>query len=293
VVPSDAFENDFVLNGHALFMDNVDSSPRAIFIEGAGIRAMSQGDHKIIIKENEYEKLKGFPPADKGAFLEIYDLEKDKGELSNLARTGLGIEPELIEALWKRKMAFAKGRLDQIDYLSKYLGGKGVNLYPERINELYEIKVAAGKEDRAFTIMVKPLGKMGSYLGRDFSAEDQIITDPENTYVVFHVKLEAGATKQFGFTPFPPDDPLTIWAEEWDFDIGDIYVGQYSIAYPGPPVVIAKERDFRLAGSKTEPKIDSANEYGVFLWRWAGPKSATTGMGGHVTNALRAWGYVK
>jgi len=268
------------------------AAQRTIYIEGAGITAVRQSKNKLIMKNCPYDKLKGHQSTDKGRLLEIYNLENDPKELSNLA----GIEKEdealFLEKLWERKVIFSKLRKEQLEMLSNYMGQAAQELYPERANEAYELRIAAGDKDRTFTLVIDPARKVGSYLGQNFEIGDQIIVDKENSYVVIELTVKAGKTKKFAFSTFPTDDPVVIQATSDKFEIGEIYIGEYSIAYPAYPLIIEKPRDFRLITAERSPKIRTS-EHGIYLWRWSGTKTAITTMGGHVKSALRSWGYVK
>ena len=120
------------LNGNDLFgmQQNEELTQRTIYVEGAGITALRQNNNKMIVKIAPYEKLKSHPSSDKGRLLEIYNLEKDPKELSNLADTEEEKEQLFLEKVWHRKINFSRQREEQINRLSNYMLSIGNQLHP-------------------------------------------------------------------------------------------------------------------------------------------------------------------
>lgn len=279
------------LDGLDLFSESVAGRP--LYFEGAGITAMLSENRKAIAKSAPYSYLDNAPSTDKGKLCEVYDLSSDPGETKNRYPKILPAEENLLSQLYWKKIALAKRRARQVEQVVNHLGYDAESLYPNRATEMIEMQFVAGETDTAFLGVIDMEHWLGSYLGRDFSDGDMILAGENGDYVILEVNVAAGESKQFAFTPFPPEDSfsLSFFANHWP--LAGAYVGPYTLAFSGYPLLLGNPRDMRLMTTTTAPKVNPQTDSGIFIWRWKTQLGATTNMGGKVEEALRTWGYVK
>ncbi|MCZ7582470.1 MAG: sulfatase [Deltaproteobacteria bacterium] len=271
-----------------------DTPANPVYLEGAGVWAISDGEDKLIVKEGPYERMNGRHPADGGRFLEYYDLAKEPRERANMAGTHPPFETHLADMLYEKRLQLARYRQSQLDALAATVENVE-HLYPHRFAETVNVMFAAGEHDRHFFGTVRCAESLLSLLGADLEPDDELYPWESRIGLSYSIAVPAGETRRFGFTPWPPDAEfvMTFQDQTGSLPANHVYAGPYTLAYPGNPARLGGKRDVKLLASPSPPPVDAEVDFGAFIWYTPASTKAGTAMGGQVKDALKAWGYVK
>ena len=258
----------FSLPGKNLLADSSEETERVFLVEGAGQSALRIGPHKLILR-NRPTRL----DATGWNLMGVYDLSQDPTESKNLAGQGTPFEDALLIQLAATQKQLASVRHRQVERLARYVGEQVFEIYADPGQEAYELVLSAGSARRLFTVVVRAQRWLGGFACTDCDDADTLVADPDGEFVAFEMRVDAGKAKIFTFTPYPSSDQVQLEIYADGEPIPSVWIGPWAIAFADRPLVIGAARDLRLMIADAMPQIDSAVDFGAFLWRW-GDRSA-------------------
>ncbi|MCB9477032.1 MAG: sulfatase [Deltaproteobacteria bacterium] len=238
----------------------------AVYLESADASAWIEGKQKLIVKEMAYENVTG-DPVDGGHLMELYDLDNDPSETTNLVDEQPYRAATLARRLLDHRRVLVERRERQIAQLTELLP-RAATLYPDRFVEKVHVRLNAGAEDRRFYGTVRAGVPVASFHGYDADAGDRLDPWPSGVGLSFAVAVPAGQSRQFAFTPWPPDAPIaiSILDNRGPVNPNRVHAGPYRLPYVDNPAQIGTMRDVVLLAAPDAPFVDADNDHGADIW---------------------------
>ena len=244
-----------------------DNWETTLFFAGPGIVALRNTAWKAIVKDREYPGVDPETAVDKGRAFELYDLKNDPQETQNLAGTRPEIENEYLSQLYENIIEGEQERAKVIAKLTDSGIADAQTLFAKR-KSVYQVAMTAGEADREYQVLLYSQRSFQGYSTADFKGDDYFAEGEGRQALTFLITVPAGEQKIFGYTPFPPDEPIYAEFEVDGIPMSpdDMHMGRYRLPYMTNPMT-TKGRDFRLLGADVPPTYDPKTEAAIFLWR--------------------------